>query len=211
MLSFEKELWEQGHEYIACVDEVGRGCLAGDVVACAVVMPKDLLIDKVNDSKKLTPKMRDKLYDIIKEKAVAIGIGSRSAKDIDEKNIKKCTQLSMIDAINNLKTKDGQPIKPTYVLIDAEKLEINIPQKSIIKGDAKCHGIAAASIIAKVSRDRDCVELAKKYPEYAFEKNKGYGTKVHREALKKIGPCEIHRMTFLTKILDESEQLTLWG
>lgn len=211
MLSIEKELWNEGYNYIACLDEVGRGCLAGDVVACAIIMPKELLIEKVNDSKKLTPKTRDKLYDIILENAVAVGLGAVGPETIDGINIKNSTKLAMKMAIKNLKNKDGQGITPDYVLIDAEKLDIDIPQKNIIKGDSKCHGIAAASIIAKVYRDRQCIELAKEYPEYAFEKNKGYGTKVHREALKKVGPCPIHRLTFLKKILDEAQQLSFWG
>ncbi|WP_066507254.1 ribonuclease HII [Abyssisolibacter fermentans] len=211
MLSIEKELWNEGYNYIACIDEVGRGCLAGEVVACAIIMPKELLIEKVNDSKKLTPKTRDKLYDIILENAVAVGLGAVGPETIDEINIKNSTKLAMKMAIKNLKNKDGQGVTPDYVLIDAEKLDIDIPQKNIIKGDSKCHGIAAASIIAKVYRDRQCIELAKEYPEYAFEKNKGYGTKVHREALKKVGPCPIHRLTFLKKILDEAQQLSFWG
>ncbi|WDV47678.1 ribonuclease HII [Clostridiaceae bacterium M8S5] len=211
MLSLEKEIWEEGYEYIACIDEVGRGCLAGDVVACAVVMPKGLSIEKVNDSKKLSPKLRDKLSVIIKEKAIAIGIGTVSPAIIDDINIKNSTRLAMKKAIENLTTKTGDKIVPDYVLIDAEKLEINIPQQSIIKGDEKCHGIAAASIVAKVHRDNQCVKLAKKYPDYAFEKNKGYGTKEHREALKRVGPSQVHRLTFLSKILDESKQLSFWG
>ncbi|MGO1367903.1 MAG: ribonuclease HII [Senegalia sp. (in: firmicutes)] len=201
MLKIETDIWNNGYEYIACIDEVGRGCLAGDVVACAVVMPKDLLIEGVKDSKKVTPKNREKLYDIIYEKSLAIGIGSVDNKIIDKINIKNSTHLAMKKAIENLKTKTGEVIKPDMLLIDAEKIDIDIKQTSIIKGDAKCHGIAAASIMAKVYRDRILVELAKEYTGYALEKNKGYGTKEHRDALKEIGPSPIHRMTFLKNIL----------
>lgn len=201
MLKIETDIWNNGYEYIACIDEVGRGCLAGDVVACAVVIPKDLLIEGVKDSKKVTPKNREKLYDIIYEKSLAIGIGSVDNKIIDKINIKNSTHLAMKKAIENLKTKTGEVIKPDMLLIDAEKIDIDIKQTSIIKGDAKCHGIAAASIMAKVYRDRILVELAKEYTGYALEKNKGYGTKEHRDALKEIGPSPIHRMTFLKNIL----------
>lgn len=201
MLEFERELWDKGYRNIACIDEVGRGCLAGDVVACAIILPMELLIEGVKDSKKLTPKKRETLYDVITENAVAIGIGSVDPKTIDELNIKECTLIAMKKAIEALKDKDGNPVTPDFVLIDAEKLAIDIPQKSIIKGDEKCHGIAAASIIAKVYRDRKCGEWAKKYPDYSFEKHKGYGTKVHIDAIKKYGPCLIHRESFLKKII----------
>lgn len=211
MLKLERELWDKGYKYVACIDEVGRGCLAGDVVACAVVLPIGLLIEGVKDSKKLTAKKRESLYEIIREKAIAIGIGSMDAKAIDKFNIKKCTLMSMKKAIENLKDKNGDLITPNYVLIDAEHLDIDIPQKSIIKGDEKCHGIAAASIFAKVYRDRKCVDWAIKYPEYGFETHKGYGTKAHREALKKYGPCLIHRKSFLTKIIGNSEQIGMFG
>ncbi|MBS4536069.1 ribonuclease HII [Clostridium sp. D2Q-14] len=201
MLSIEKEIWNNGYQYIACIDEVGRGCLAGDVVACAIVMPKDLIIEGVKDSKKISPKKREKLYDIIYDKSIAIGIGSVDNNVIDEINIKKSTHLAMKKAIENLNTKNGEKIKPDMLLIDAEKLDIDIEQRNIIKGDEKCHGISAASIIAKVYRDRKLIELAKIYKGYAFERNKGYGTKEHRDAIKKLGPTPIHRMTFLKNIL----------
>lgn len=201
MLTIETDIWNKGYEYIACIDEVGRGCLAGDVVACAIVMPKDLIIEGVKDSKKVTPKNREKLYDIIYENSIAIGIGSVDNKIIDEINIKRSTHLAMKKAIENLKTKAGEIIKPDMLLIDAEKIDIDIEQTSIIKGDAKCHGIAAASIMAKVYRDRILIDLSNKYSGYAFEKNKGYGTKEHRETLKEIGPTPIHRITFLKNIL----------
>lgn len=209
MLQIENEIYEKGYKYIACIDEVGRGCLAGNVVTCAIIMPKDILIEGVNDSKKLTPKKRDKLFDEIMDKAIAVGIGELDSKVIDEINIKNATKMAMLLAIANLKTKDGQSIYPDYLLIDAEKLDTDIPQSNIIKGDATCHGIAAASIVAKVTRDRQMIELDDKYPEYNFKSNKGYGTKDHVEALLKYGPKDIHRMTFLKKILDNNKQMTI--
>ncbi len=209
MLQIENEIFEKGFKNIACIDEVGRGCLAGNVIACAVIMPKGVQIDGVTDSKKLTAKKRDMLFDEIKEMAIAIGIGSVDCKEIDEINIKNATKKAMKMAIENLKTKEGNKISPDYLLIDAEKLDLDLPQSNIIKGDEKCHGIGAASIIAKVTRDREMDELDLKYPEYKFKKNKGYGTKDHREALLNYGPIEIHRMTFLKKILNSDEQLSI--
>lgn len=208
MLKIEQELWDKGYKYLACIDEVGRGCLAGSVITCAIIMPQGLLIDGVNDSKKLTPKKRDKLFDLIKEKAIAIGIGEMSCEKVDEINIKNATRLAMLQAIANLKDKDGNQVIPDYLLIDAEKLDIDIPQLNIIKGDATCHGIAAASIIAKVTRDRQMDDMDKIYPNYKFSKNKGYGTKEHVEALLEYGPIEIHRKTFLKKIMNSQEQMS---
>jgi ribonuclease HII len=207
MLKIEKEIWDKGYNYIACIDEVGRGCLAGSVVACAVIMPKDLLIEGVNDSKKLTAKKRDKMFDLIMDAAVAIGIGEMDCETVDEINIKNATKLAMMQAIANLRDKEGNAVIPDYLLIDAEKLDIPLPQSNIIHGDAKCHGIAAASIIAKVTRDRQMEELDKEYPLYSFSKNKGYGTKDHVKALLKFGPIKIHRRTFLKKILNTDEQM----
>ena len=209
MLKIEKELWSEGYKYIACIDEVGRGCLAGDVTACAIIMPKDCLIEGVNDSKKLSAKKREKLYDIIIEKSIAVGIGNVSCDIIDEINIKNATHLAMKFAISNIKDKLGEKIIPDILLIDAEKIDINIPQKNIIKGDSLCHGIAAASIIAKVTRDKYIEAYQNVYPEYGFIRNKGYGTKEHREALKRYGPIPIHRTSFLKKILSDSVQLSL--
>lgn len=208
MLKIEKELWDKGYKYLACIDEVGRGCLAGSVITCAIIMPKDLLIDGVNDSKKLTPKKREQLFEKIIENAIAIGIGEIDCKTVDDINIKNATKLAMIQSVANLRDKDGNQVVPDYLLIDAEKLDINIPQLNIIKGDAKCHGIAAASIVAKVTRDRQMGEMDKMYPEYKFAKNKGYGTKDHVEALLEYGPTNIHRMTFLKKILNDKEQMS---
>lgn len=210
MLQIENEIYEKGYNYIACIDEVGRGCLAGSVVACAIIMPKGLLIDGVNDSKKLSAKKRDKLFDEIVEKSIAIGIGEIDCKIIDEVNIKNATKMAMLQAVSNLKTKEGQAIVPDYLLIDAEKLNVDIPQSNIIKGDEKCHGIASASIIAKVTRDRMMDELDKIYPEYNFKKNKGYGTKEHTDALLKNGITDIHRFSFLKKILNTTEQMGMF-
>ncbi len=208
MLKIEHELWDKGYEYIACIDEVGRGCLAGSVVTCAIVMPRDVFIEGVNDSKKLTPKKRDKMFDIIKEKAIAIGIGEMNSSIVDEVNIKNATKMAMLQGIANLRDKDGNQIVPDYLLIDAEKLDVDIPQMNIIKGDATCQGIAAASIIAKVTRDRQMEELDKIYPNYKFAKNKGYGTKEHVKALLEYGPVDIHRQTFLKKIMNTQEQIS---
>lgn len=208
MLKIETELWDKGYKYIACIDEVGRGCLAGSVVTCAIIMPQGLLIDGVNDSKKLTAKKREQLYEIIKEKAIAIGIGEMSCEKVDELNIKRATKLAMLQAIVNLRDKDGNQLIPDHLLIDAEKLDTDIPQLNIIHGDAECHGIAAASIIAKVTRDKQMDTLDKIYPEYKFAKNKGYGTKDHINALLEYGPTDMHRITFLKKILNNEQQLS---
>ncbi len=201
MLDLEQTLWNEGYNYIACIDEVGRGSLAGDVVACAVVMPKKLLIEGVKDSKKLTQKKREELFDIIKAKAVAIGIGSVEPKIIDDINIKESARLAMKKAVLNLKNSDGEKIVPDYLLIDAEEVYLPIPQKSIIKGDEKCHGISCASILAKVYRDRQCQYWGQEFKGYKIEKNKGYGTKEHREAIKNLGPSPIHRLSFLKNII----------
>lgn len=205
ILEIENKLHEEGCKYIACIDEVGRGCLAGNVVTCAIIMPAGLKIEGVNDSKKLSEKKREKLYDIILDKCIAVGIGELDHKVVDEINIKNATKKAMLMAIENLIDKDGNKITPDHLCIDAEHLDTDIPQSSLIKGDARCHGIGAASIIAKVTRDRDIVEQAKLYPGYDFEHNKGYGTKKHREALLKIGPCPIHRRTYLKKILGNKQ------
>lgn len=191
LLKYEKELYEKGTLLIAGVDEVGRGPLYGPVVTAAVILPKNYHLDGLNDSKKLTPKKRELLYDIIMKDALAVSIGSRSAKEIDDTNILISTKNAMIDAIRGLK------ICPNHVLIDAVKLEgLEIPQTNIIKGDAKSASIAAASIIAKVYRDRLLIEDAKKYPGYGFEKHKGYGTKLHIEKIYELGVLENHRKTF---------------
>ena len=194
---FEKEEYEKGYTCIAGIDEAGRGPLAGPVVAAAVILPKDALIDGVNDSKKLSEKKREKLYDDIVENAVAWGVGIVEHTVIDEINILNATRRAMKLAIENLSA------KPDFILIDAEKkVDTNgIPYLPIIKGDALSISIGAASIIAKVARDRIMREYDKIFPMYGFEKHKGYGTKAHVEALKEFGPCMIHRKSFLTKIL----------
>ena len=191
MLEYENELYKQGITLIAGVDEVGRGPLVGPVVTAAVILPKGYFLEGINDSKKLTEKQRDKYYDIIMRDALAVSIGMKDNKVIDEVNIYEATKLAMYDAINGLK------IKPEHVLIDAMKLEkLDIPSTSIIKGDAKSEAIAAASIIAKVTRDRMMIELSKKFPEYRFEKHKGYPTKAHIENVKKYGLLDNYRFTF---------------
>ena len=200
-IKIEKELQRKGYDLIACIDEVGRGCLAGDVVACAIIMPKDMEIPGVNDSKKLSVKKREQLYNEIVKNAIAIGLGQVSPKIIDEINIKESTRLAMKNAVLNLKDKSGAPVVPDYLLVDAENVPINIPQLGLIKGDEKSHGIACASIIAKVYRDRLCEKWEEDYKGYKIGKNKGYGTKEHREAIKEMGPSPIHRLTFLKNII----------
>ena len=200
MLEFEQLYRSQGFKAICGVDEAGRGPLAGPVFAAAVILPEDMIIEGVNDSKKLTEKKREKLFDIIKEKALAYCIASASVEEIEEMNILQADMLAMKRAV------DGLAVKADFAMIDGNKApKLEIPAVPIIKGEAKSESIAAASILAKVSRDRLMLELAKQYPEYGFEKHKGYGTKAHREAILKYGPCEIHRMSFLGKILAEKD------
>lgn len=189
---FEKELNEKGLYNIAGVDEVGRGPLVGPVVTACVVLPKDYELDGLTDSKKLTKKQREKFFDIIMNDALAIGIGIKDEDVIDEVNIYEATKLAMKEAIDNCKKK----IKIDHVLIDAMKLDIDIPTTSIIKGDLKSISISAASVIAKVTRDRMMDELDKVYPMYGFSKNAGYGTKQHIEAIKEFGIIKEHRKTF---------------
>lgn len=190
-LKYEKSLLESGKKLIAGADEVGRGPLAGPVVCAAVIMPLDDIIEGIDDSKKLSEKKREMLYDKIMQKAIAVSVEFVDNCVIDEINILQATKKCMASAINNLK------VKPDIVLVDAlDGLEINVPELPIIHGDALSYSIGASSIVAKVTRDRFMVELSKKYPEYGFEKHKGYGTKAHIEAIKKYGLCEIHRRTF---------------
>lgn len=187
---YERELRKKGITLIAGVDEVGRGPLVGPVVAACVILPLDFSLDGLTDSKKLSEKKRDYFYEEIKKQAVAIGIGIKDENVIDEVNIYEATKLAMIDAINNCK------VKPEHVLIDAMPLELDIPTTSIIKGDLKSITISAASVIAKVTRDRMMYELDEKFPMYEFKKNKGYPTKAHMEAIKKYGIIKEHRKTF---------------
>lgn len=190
MKEFETELYNNGINFIAGIDEVGRGPLVGPVVTAAVILPKDFYDERINDSKKLTEKKRELLYDVIMENAISVGIGISSENVIDEINILNATKRAMLEAVNNLS------VKPEHLLIDAVKLDTDIPQTSIIKGDAKSENIAAASIIAKVTRDRMMIELDKIHPEYDFKHNKGYGTKKHIEAIRKYGIIKEHRKTF---------------
>ena len=190
LYKYEKELYAKGLNLIGGVDEVGRGPLIGSVVASCVVLPKDFILEGLTDSKKLSEKKRDLFYDIIKEKAIAIGIGIVDEKKIDEINIYEATKIAMKEAIKNTN------IKLDHVLIDAMPLDIEVPTTSIIKGDAKSISIAAASVIAKVTRDRMMYELDKKYPMYDLKNNKGYGTKKHIEAIEKYGITKYHRQTF---------------
>lgn len=187
---------ELGIKYICGVDEAGRGPLAGPVFAAAVILPEDYEIEGLNDSKKLTEKKRDKLFDEIIEHALAYSIQSVDHRTIDEINILEATMLAMRTAVENLS------IKPENVFIDGNRVPKNmeIPTEFVIKGDATSASIAAASILAKVSRDRFMLEMDKKYPEYCFAKHKGYGTKLHYEKIKEFGPSEIHRLTFLKKL-----------
>lgn len=190
MLEYENNLYNEGVTLIAGVDEVGRGPLIGPVVACACILPVNFYHKDIKDSKKLSEKKREEMYKIIKENAISIGLGIVSEKVIDEVNIYEATKIAMKEAIKNLN------ITPGHVLIDAMKLELNIPSTSIIKGDAKSESIAAASIIAKVTRDHMLDEMDKEYPMYDLKNNKGYGTKKHLEALQTYGPCKYHRVSY---------------
>lgn len=195
LIEYDLEIKKEGYNIIAGVDEAGRGPLAGPVYACAIIMKEDNIIKEVNDSKKLSEKKREELYDIILENAVAYSVCSVDEKTIDKINILNATMLAMENAIN------GLSVKPDLVLIDGnQNKNITSANRTVIKGDSLSYNIAAASIIAKVSRDRYIREMAKIYPEYNFEKHKGYGTKEHMDILREIGPSEIHRKTFLKKL-----------
>ena len=197
MLKIEDSLYSEGYEYICGIDEAGRGPLCGPVVAAAVILPKDKYIEGVNDSKKLSPKKREKLYDDIKKEAISVGIGIVDVDIIEEINILNATKLAMIKAIKDLK------IKQDYLLIDGNQLiDIDIEKQTVVSGDAKSESIAAASIIAKVTRDRMLINFDKLYPEYGFAKHKGYGTKIHIEAIKKYGLTPIHRKSFCKKFVE---------
>ena len=202
MLEYENNLYNEGVTLIAGVDEVGRGPLIGPVVACACILPVNFYHKDIKDSKKLSEKKREEMYKIIKENAISIGLGIVSEKVIDEVNIYEATKIAMKEAIKNLN------ITPEHVLIDAMKLELNIPSTSIIKGDAKSESIAAASIIAKVTRDHMLDEMDKEYPMYDLKNNKGYGTKKHLEALQTYGPCKYHRVSYspVRNVLNEKTQ-----
>ena len=190
LYQYERELIKQGIKLIAGVDEVGRGPLVGPVVTAAVILPVNYQLAGLTDSKKLTPKKRDFFYDIIMRDAVAVSIGMKNAEVIDKVNIYEATKLAMIEAINGLN------VKPEHILIDAMPLDISISHTSIIKGDAKSLSIAAASVIAKVTRDRMMDELDLKYPMYNYKRNKGYPTKEHIEAINKYGIIDGYRKTY---------------
>lgn len=198
MLEYENELYEKGITLIAGVDEVGRGPLIGPVVAAAVILPKGFYHKDIKDSKKLSEKKREELYKVITENALSIGVGTVSEEVIDEINIYEATKIAMKEAINNLSP------SPEHVLIDAMKLELKMPSTSIIKGDALSESIAAASIIAKVTRDHLLMKMDEEYPMYDLKNNKGYGTKKHIEALEKYGACKYHRKSYspVTKVLN---------
>ncbi len=188
---FEKIYYRRGYQRIAGVDEVGRGPLAGPVVAAAVILPRDGIGEKLFDSKKISSKKRDDLYDIILSKAEGVGIGTIGQEEIDLLNIFQATLKAMAQAV------EGLPVPPDFVLIDGTHGPIlSIPQKPIRKGDCLCNSIAAASIIAKVTRDRMMLDFHQRYPQYNFAKHKGYGTKEHLRAIQEFGVCELHRKTF---------------
>ncbi len=201
MLETEQRLHGDGYRYVAGVDEAGRGPLAGPVYAAAVILPENVRLDGINDSKKLSPKKRDELFDKIKEIAVAYSVCAIDEKIIDEVNILNATYMAMNCAVDDL------AVRPDYVVIDGNGIKgMTFPHETIVKGDAKSMSIAAASILAKVSRDRYIVKIAEEYPEYGFEKHKGYGTKAHTDAILKYGLCPIHRRTFLKKLLGRESE-----
>lgn len=195
MSSMELEAYSQGYQFVGGIDEAGRGPLAGPVVAACAILPPGVLIERINDSKKLSPAVREELFDEIKEKAVAYGIGIVDNETIDRINIYEATKRAMCLAVENMKT------KPDYLIIDAVKLSLDIPQLAVPKADSNSISVAAASILAKVTRDRIMDELDKVYPDYGFAKHKGYGTKEHIEAIKEKGLCPIHRRSFTGKIV----------
>ena len=200
MYSIERAKAAEGYKMICGVDEAGRGPLAGPVYAAAVILPDGLVIPGLNDSKKLSEKRREELFDIIIEKAAAYAIASVDERRIDEINILNADFEAMNTAVSELK------LKPDFVLVDGNIMRgMTLPHETVVKGDSKSASIAAASILAKVSRDRYMTAAAERYPEYGFEKHKGYGTKAHNEAILKHGPCELHRRTFLKKLLGDRQ------
>lgn len=201
-LEYEKAAIKSGFEIVCGIDEAGRGPLAGPVYAAAVILPEGHIVEGVNDSKKISEKKRDMLFDKIIDECVCYSIGTASEQEIDEINILQATFLAMRRAV------DGLEIKPDIALVDGNKKPgLDIAEQTIVKGDSKSANIAAASIIAKVSRDRYMLEMAEKYPEYQFEKHKGYGTKLHYEMIEKYGISPIHRSTFLKKFFKQRENV----
>jgi ribonuclease HII len=190
LLSYETKLWNEGYSLIAGIDEAGRGPLAGPVVSACVIFPPSIVIEGVYDSKALSANQREKLYENIIEKAVAYGIGIVDNNTIDRINIFEATKLSMLNAV------DRSPVKPDCVLIDAVRLELGVPVQAIIKGDQKSFTIAAASILAKVTRDRMMRKMHEEYPVYGWEQNKGYPTRAHKDAIRVHGFSPYHRRTF---------------
>ena len=200
-LYFENEARQMGYTHICGVDEAGRGPLAGPVCAAAVILPEGCIIEGVNDSKKLTEKKREALFDVIVETAVSCSIAFGTVEEIERDNILQTTMSTMRRAV------EGLSVKADYAMIDGNRLPpLGIPARYIVGGDAKSMSIAAASILAKVSRDRLMLEYAEKYPQYAFEKHKGYGTKLHVERILEYGECPIHRPSFLKKIYAENQK-----
>ena len=196
---YEDMAHKKGYNYICGVDEAGRGPVAGPVFAAAVILPYNFQIEGLNDSKKLSEKKRELLFSIIKEKSISFSIAFATENEIDDLNILNATFLAMKRAV------EGLDIPSDYALIDGDKTpNLNIPAQPIVKGDSLSASIAAASILAKVSRDHFMINLSKKYPQYELQKHKGYGTKLHKELLRKYGPSEIHRKTFLKKFLRDS-------
>ena len=194
-LKYENEAYANGFGCVCGVDEAGRGPLAGPVCAAAVILPKGCIIEGLNDSKKLSEKKREQLFDVITKKAEAYSIAMADEKEIDEINILQATFLAMRRAVGSLE------IKPDFVIVDGNRdPSLGIKTMTLIKGDALCESVAAASILAKVTRDRYMLEMCEKYPEYQFHKHKGYGTKLHYEMIEKYGISDIHRKTFLKKI-----------
>jgi ribonuclease HII len=201
-MAYESALWSQGLTAIAGVDEVGRGCLFGDVVAAAVVLPVGLILEEVNDSKQLSEKKREYLYDLIVSEAVAWSVGRVDSAVIDEINIRQASRLAMKQAVL------GLSVAPEYLLIDAETVDLELEQLAIIKGDSLSQSIAAASIVAKVTRDRLCKnDWEALYPGYGIAGHKGYATKVHRAAILERGPTPLHRQSFLGGILADQQKL----
>lgn len=199
MHSSEPMVFDEGFSLICGIDEVGRGCLAGPVVAAAVVLPKEPRVEGVRDSKKLSPKKREEINRVIREQALAIGLGTVQPEIIDQINIKQATRLAMKLALEDLKDNGGSPILPDIVLVDAEEIETKLPQRCILHGDDLIYQIAAASIVAKVYRDQMFESYEEQYPGYGLASNKGYGTKAHFEGIEAKGITPIHRRSFLKK------------